>query len=256
MIDAHCHLQMFSGWKRKKILQGALENKVTTIICASYSLESSIKAVKIANSNPGVYVCVGLGYRYPRVSLEKAKEILMSLVQSNKVVGIGEAGLNYYGGISNKLIAKQKDLFRFHLELASKCDLPIVVHNRNADADVLRIIAEVAFDKKVVMHCFLGSLSLASTCVQSGWYLSFSGSLTFKQNEVLGNELIRSIPDNNILIETDSPYLSPEPLRGKINIPENVTIVAKFIANSRGCSLDKFDQMVTANIKEAFVGVI
>lgn len=227
MTDAHCHLQDLDNFDISNL---------EFVICSGASIESSKKAIKIAQKFPNVYATVGI---HPE-SKDNFSEI-KNLVNQPKVIAIGECGLD-----SDNL--REIELLKLHVALAKELDLPLVIHNRNQDQNILEIVSNYP---KVMMHCFTGSESFMKECVDRGWYISFGGILTFKRSEGL-REVAKLVPDDKLLIETDSPYLSPEPVRNKQNRPGNVKIVAELLASLRNTSINQIEEVTDKNVERLF----
>lgn len=233
MVDAHCHLQTSDIVTE---LQSCREVGVTRLICAGYDIESSEKAIEVASIYPEVFATVGI---HPE-SKDDFSEI-KRLVNQPKVIAIGECGLD-------SAEPRELDLLKLHVELAGEYNLPLVIHNRNQDQKILEIIGDYP---KVMMHCFTSSESFMKQCVARGWYISFGGILTFKKRDEL-REIAKLVPDNKLLIETDSPYLAPEPLRGSQNNPKNVKIVAELLASLRNTSINQIEEITEKNCRQLF----
>lgn len=250
MVDAHCHLvDSKYGAESPEEIAGKSMSLGVELICNGCGLSESTKSVEIANTKKGVWVCVGLAYDSDKVDLVTTKNKLKELCANNKVVGIGEAGLDNYEGMRTELSSWQERLFRMHLELAKEMGLPIQIHNRNADDQVLDLVDE--YQVAGMLHCFSGNLEFMKKAIKRNLYISIGGLATFKSRNDL-REVIKEIPENRIILETDAPYLAPEPIRGTVNRPENVRIVAEMVANIRGTSINQIDFLTTNNTRQLF----
>ena len=204
----------------------------------------------LAHLHPGLRFSAGV---HPnscaRPFLQSRLELVNKQCQQPLVVAIGETGLDYYRNLVPEL---QKEAFDYHLLLGAELDLPVIVHNREADKDVLQMI-ESSNCRKGVFHCFSSGKDEMCKALDLGFHISFGGSITFKKNQEL-RDLIAFVPKNFMLIETDSPYLSPEPMRGKLNSPENLPFILKVICSM--CSVDKEEMahILYENAKKLFTG--
>lgn len=257
LFDSHCHLNDEKFDKdRESIIRNIYESGVSNLINAGYSLESSKKAIKIANQYDFIFATVGISPNdIPQSEEELWKQLveIRNLVKDNdKVVAIGEIGLDYYWNIENKEI--QKKAFIEQINIANELDLPIVIHTRDAIMDTIQILKENSVKKKGVFHCCPQNRELIKEGIKLGFYISFAGPVTFKSSKN-ADEMIALVPDDRILIETDSPYLAPEPVRGSRNLPSNVKYVAKKIADSKGVSLNFVEEITRNNSKRIF-GII
>lgn len=254
LFDSHCHLndEKFDD-DRDSIIKSIYDSGVTNFINAGYSLDSSKKAIDIANKYDFIYTTVGISPNdVPQSEEELWKQLakIKNLAKENaKVVAIGEIGLDYYWNTENKEI--QKKAFIEQIKIANELDLPIVVHTRDAVMDTIQILKEVNVKKKGVFHCCPQNRELIKEGVKLGFYISFAGPITFKSSKN-ADEMISFVPDDRILIETDSPYLAPEPVRGTRNVPSNVRFVADKVANSKGLSLEQIGKITKDNTKRIF----
>jgi TatD DNase family protein len=212
---------------------------------------SSQAVVQLAAAHPSVFAAVGIQPNYAAQAEPGDWQRVLALIDRPKVVAIGETGLDRYWDYSPFEV--QQDYFDRHLRLAQQHDLPFVVHTRDSDADVLVMLREAGRRGPLrgVMHSFTGNAETAAECVALGLHISFAGMVTFKKSHEL-RAVAATIPADRILVETDSPYLSPEPLRGKRNEPANVVHTATCLANARGQSPDEFFTLTSANARSLF----
>ncbi len=257
MIDAHCHLQEFEDLQA--VVSSASKAGITGMICAGADLESSKKAVVMAEKFPRVFATVGC---HPDAKVFDEK-LFLKLSQHKKVVAIGECGLDFLPEIREKEKRRQRELLKFNLDLAKETGLPLVIHCRNAFDDIFSMLdctgshlSRPASRKRrdplrVQMHCFTGNMEQMRECVKRGWYISFGGIVTFKSSHAL-REVAKAAPEDKLLIETDAPYLAPEPVRGGRNEPKNVKIVAAKIAEVRGTSINQIEEITTKNARRLF----
>lgn len=253
LFDSHAHYndEKFSQDKQT-IIQQIYDSGVTKLICAGYSLESSKEAVKIANQYEFIYAIVGISPNdIPNEDqLEEQLNEIKKLAENKKVVAIGEIGLDYYWNKENK--KQQKAAFRKQIELANKLNLPIVIHTRDAIFDTLDILKnETTPNQKGVFHCCPLNLDLINEGLKLGFYISFAGPITFK-NSKNADEAIKKVPLSNILIETDSPYLAPEPKRGTRNDSRNVKYIAEKIANIKQIPIEEVAKTTYQNAEKIF----
>lgn len=251
--DAHAHLDLIEK-DTGSVVASAHSAGVSPIVTIGITVASSIEAVRMAGEFRCVYASVGIHPNdtaafSPR-DIDSLEEIALS---SNRVVAIGETGLDYYRDRSAP--DAQKEAFRAHIRLARKLELALIVHDRQAHGDVLDILAgEGAMGGEsppVVMHCFSGDRDLLEECLGRGYYISFAGPVTFRKSTA-AREIARAVPLEKLLAETDSPFLSPEPFRGKPNLPERVRFVAEELARAHSLPLERMEDVLTANTRRAF----
>ncbi len=249
-FDSHAHYndEKFKE-DRNELIKKIYSESVTGIINAGYSLESSKKAIEIASNYDFMHVIVGISPNdiddFEQEKLDQIEE----LAKNKKVVAIGEIGLDYHWNTENK--ALQKEAFISQIEIANKLELPIVIHTREAIYDTLNILKDNKCNKKGVFHCCPLNVDLVREGLKLGFYISFAGPITFK-NSKNADEVIKMVPLDKMLIETDSPYLSPEPLRGKRNDSRNVKYMAEKIANIKGITLEEVATATYNNAKNIF----
>ena len=254
LFDSHSHLndEKFDE-DRDKIIKEIYETGVKNFITAGYSVESSKKAVEIANKYEFIYATVGISPNdIPQDENKLWKDIqhIREIVENNKkILAIGEIGLDYYWNTENKDI--QKRVFIEQIKLANDLDLPIVIHTRDAVMDTILILKENEVKNKGVFHCCPQNRELIREALNLGFYISFAGPITFK-NSKNAEEIINLVPNDRILIETDSPYLAPEPVRGTRNTPINVKYVAQKISDCKGLSLEEVEKFTIDNTKRIF----
>lgn len=254
LFDNHAHLD---GEKfdedREELIKEIKKAGVTKLISAGYSLESSIKAKELSEKYEFIYSTAGISPNdIPQsenelwIMLDKIKEIAK---QNNKNVAIGEIGLDYYWNQDNKEV--QKKAFIEQIKIANELNLPIVIHTREAVADTIEILIQNRVEKRGVFHCCPQNRELVKEALKLGYYISFAGPITFK-NSKNASEIISMVPNDRILIETDSPYLTPEPFRGKRNDPRNVKYVAQKIAEVKNLELEEIAKITYENAKKVF----
>jgi TatD DNase family protein len=250
LVDSHCHLN-FPGLAEKvdEALALMRANQVTHALCVSVTLEEFPQVRALAERYPNVYASVGVHPDYPDAA-EVREEDLVTLAGHPKVVAIGETGLDYFR-IEGET-EWQRARFRTHIRAARRCRKPLIIHTRSAADDTLRLMREEkAGEAGGVMHCFTESWAVARAALDLGFYISFSGIVTFKNAESL-RDVARQVPLDRMLVETDSPYLAPVPFRGKTNEPGLVRYVAEEIARLRGLTLKQVGLATSENFFRLF----
>ncbi len=248
LTDSHCHLDRLSG-DLEEILARANEAGVGWFLCVSINMENVERVIEIAGRHPSVYATVGV-HPNEQEGKEPDLEELLSLAERPKVVAIGETGLDYFHGKGD--LEWQRERFRRHIAAARITGKPLIVHMRDAAADTLSLLREEKADEVGgVMHCFTGDWETAVSAMELGFHISFSGIITFRNADPLRAVAAR-VPEDRLLIETDSPYLAPVPYRGKPNQPAYVRRVAECLAELRGSSLEQIAEKTTANFHHLF----
>jgi len=250
LVDSHCHLNFPElAANLPAIRQSMQDNGVGHALCISVTLPDFPQVRSLAENNHNFFASVGVHPDYEDID-EPSVEELLKLADHPKVIAIGETGLDYFRLTGD--LEWQRERFRNHIRAAIACGKPLVIHTRNAAEDTLRIMREEnAQQVGGVMHCFTESLEVAMQAIELGFYISFSGIVTFK-NAATIKEVARQVPLNRILVETDSPYLAPIPYRGKTNQPSYVKYVAEEIASLRGISLEEISTASTQNFFRLF----
>jgi len=256
LLDTHAHLdaEEFAP-DRREVIARAEAQGIVAIICPGITAASSEAAVQLAAEYAGIYAAVGIQPNYCADAAEGDWERIVALVGRPKVVAIGEIGLDRYWDFTT--LDVQKEYFDRHLRLAQDRDLPVILHCRDADADLLPMLRDAASRGPLqgVMHSFSGDERWLAACVELGLYVSFSGAVTYtnRKFEPL-RQAAKAAPGDRILIETDSPYIVPHPLRGKQprNEPANLVLTARRLAEIRGQSADELAAQTTANARRLF----
>lgn len=247
LIDTHSHIDMLED------MEGAIKNAaecgVNKIILPCAYPGDLEKIYETAEKYENVFALLGVHPTEAKDWDDLLIDKIKTLAKSSKIIGIGEIGLDYYWDKSfNDL---QKDIFIKQIKLANELNLPICVHDREAHKDTFDILKEHNKNSTVVMHCFSGSVEFARECVKEGWYLALGGVVTFK-NAIKMKEVAKDIPLDKLLLETDSPYLTPVPYRGKENQPAYVKYVAEEIAKLRGITFDEIADITTRNAEKVY----
>lgn len=255
LVDSHAHLTdpAFSP-DLPDTVQRAAEAGVVGIVCAGYDLESSRMAVQLASIYPQVYATVGVHPNYSAQADISWRREIEQLARSPKVVGIGETGLDKYRQFAP--LDVQIEWFRWHLGLAQEAKLPVVVHNREASQEVgMELeawVSTVPYGAAMgMLHCFSADIQLLDRLAGKGFFISFAGPITYKRTDYL-LEAARRTPEELLLVETDSPYLAPEPFRGRRNEPARVVRIAQKLADIRGVTLQEIARLTTRNACRLF----
>ncbi|HEX2028850.1 MAG TPA: TatD family hydrolase [Nitriliruptorales bacterium] len=247
--DTHCHLDHHEQMRPAEQIERARQHGVMILVTVGTDLASSTEAVQTAGRHDGVWATVGV---HPNDAMEATPQVLgriEQLAMQQRVVGVGETGLDYYRDWAPP--DRQRAAYRRHIELAKATGKTLVVHCRDAWADTLAILEEEGPPARVVLHCFSGDASLAERCSAAGYFLSFAGNVTFKNAPVL-RDAAAVTPLDQLLTETDSPFLTPHPHRGSPNEPANVAQVAACLADVKGLQLEEIAAATVANARQAF----
>lgn len=252
LIDSHCHLDQldFQHKNLDDYLKAASLADVRFFLCPGIKLENVPAILDIAHKHPNIVVTVG---KHPtELGIDPTVDELVKLGNDNKVVGIGETGLDYYYCKTEAEKEQQRQLFRIHVKAAKLLNKPLVIHSREAATDILQILQEEnAAAIGGVLHCFTESLQDAAAALAMNFYISFSGIVTFKNAANL-REVAQKVPLARMLIETDAPYLAPVPMRGKANEPAFLHYIAEYLANLRGITYNELAEQTSRNFFELF----
>ena len=255
-FDTHSHYndEKFDE-DREEIIKSTYESGVTRFVCAGYNIESSQKAIEMSQKYEFIYSICGISPNdIPQSEQELWKDIaeitkIVKENKTNKIVAIGEIGLDYYWNKENKEL--QKEAFIKQIDLANEMDMPIVIHSRDASIDTIDIIREHLVRKAGIFHCCQFNQEMIRQALELGYYISFAGPVTFK-NSKNAPDVVKMIPLNRILIETDSPYLAPEPNRGKRNDSRNVKFIAQKIADFKEMTIEEIAKITYENANKIF----
>lgn len=253
LVDSHCHLDLLDlpqlGGRLEDVMERARADGVGRMLCVSITLEDFPRVLALANAWEQVYASVGV-HPNERAGHDPAVAELVDIARAErKVIAIGETGLDYFRSSGD--MDWQRERFRRHIAAARETGLPLIVHMRDATEDTLDILRGEGAGVKGVMHCFTGDLATAEAAIELGFCISFSGILTFNSAADL-REVAARIPEESLLIETDSPYLAPVPHRGKPNHPGHVRHVAECLAGLRGVPLERIAHVTTNNFSRLF----
>ncbi len=249
-VDTHCHLFLVDG-EPGAAVESARRAGVQRLICVGIDPESSHRSVEMAESFRGVFATAGMHPHTADALDDAAGADIEELLANPLVVGVGECGLDYFRMKSPA--EEQQRVFRLHVRWSHEVDKPLVVHVREAWDDAVRILDEERAER-VVLHCFSGDAETAVACAERGWFLSFAGNVTYPKNEHLRRAASVAPPDR-LLVETDSPFLSPQPLRGRDNEPANVLAVVEELARVRAVGTAEMVQLTAGNALAAFPGM-
>ena len=251
MIDTHAHIHFPQFDEDREEVIKECEEKLDAVITVGCDLEDSKKAIEVAGQGRNIYASVGIHPHEAKNYSEKDYERLVEIVRSSsRVVALGEMGLDFYRNISPK--EKQYEIFKMQVEAARELDLPVIIHTRNAAKEMAEFIKkEFKGELKGVIHCFSGEKVLLEAALDEGLYISYAGPVTYPRNEEL-RETLRYVPSSRLLVETDSPYLAPQPVRGRRNKPTYVAYTAKVISEYLNLSFSDIDRITTVNAKRLF----
>lgn len=251
IVDSHCHINFDELHKRlPDVLANAKLNDVSHMLCVSVNLEDYPQVRALADQYEHIFASVGVHPCYEDVR-EPSVEELTEIGRDAKIVAIGETGLDYFRTEAQDM-TWQRDRFVRHITAAKEVNKPLIIHTRSAADDTMRMLKEEGADQcRGVMHCFAEDWDVAKKALDLGFYISFSGIVTFKSATNV-QEVARKCPIDRVLVETDSPYLAPVPLRGKMNEPANVRHTAQYVADLKGVSLAQIAETTTNNFFELF----
>ena len=251
LIDSHAHIQLDSfDTDRTAVLERAQEAGVQTILVIGFDLETSRRAITLANKHDQIYATVGMHPHDAKDLDDQTVCIFRELAAQPKVVALGEMGLDYYRDLSPRPI--QKEAFERQLDLAEELDLPIVIHNREAYHDILPILQSRRGRVRGVMHCFSGDVEIMRRSLALGFHIGIGGPVTYRKADAL-QEVARKVPPDALLVETDCPWLAPQFRRGRRNEPAYVRATAEKIAELRGISLEEIGEITTQNFETLFI---
>ncbi|MGN9165526.1 TatD family hydrolase [Tissierellaceae bacterium HCP3S3_D8] len=251
LIDSHVHLddERFDG-DRDILIKSLKSNGIELVINIGADMKSSVDSIELAKRYDNIYAAIGVHPHSASEMTENTLDELRDMAKEDKVIAIGEIGLDYYYDNSPRDI--QRKWFREQLELAKELNLPVIIHSRDATKETYDIIKETQDGTlRGVLHCFSGSVEVAMEYIKLGFYISIGGTVTFKNSRVV-REVAEAVPLDKFLVETDCPYLTPEPYRGKRNEPMFVKYAAEKIAEIRGISFEELSEATNKNTKELF----
>ncbi len=250
LVDSHCHIPMLGKeMDVNQVIANAKALGVEHMLCVSVDLETYPEILSLAVEHERIYASVGV-HPNTRMQEEVSQETLVELASNDDVIAIGETGLDYFRSEGN--LEWQRDRFRTHIKAAKSVNKPLIIHTRNVGEDITRILDEEGADEVGgVMHCFVEDWETAQKAMDMNFYISFSGIVTFKNAKEV-QEVAKQVPLERMLVETDSPYLTPMPYRGKPNQPGYTRYVAEFIAELKGISFEQVAEQTTTNFFNLF----
>ena len=253
LVDSHCHLDYFTPAERPAVLARARAAGVAEMVSVGVTLGQSREVLDMVAAEEGVWCTAGV---HPNHAADEGEvpspDAIAALTAHPKVIGLGESGLDYFYDKAPREVQERN--FRAHIRAAALCDLPLAIHARDADDDILRVLAEERAGGSAIrflLHCFSSGRKLAETALEMGGYISFSGILTFPKSHEL-REIARDVPLERLLVETDSPYLAPVPFRGKRNEPAHTVHTARQLAEIKGLSMEALAGITTRNFRTLY----
>ncbi len=252
LVDSHCHLDYFPAAELPDVLARAAEAGVSEMVTIGTTMAQAADVVRLVEAHPNVWGTVGVHPHHAAEAEIQTPAMLASLAEHPKIIGIGESGLDYFYDRAPR--ERQQENFRAHIRAARLAGLPLVIHARDADTDIMKML-QTEWDERgefaFLLHCFSSSRQLAELGIKFGGYVSFSGILTFPKSLEL-KRIAADLPPERLLVETDAPYLAPVPVRGKRNEPAFVAHTAAVLAALRGLTLDQLAELTTANFLRLF----
>jgi TatD DNase family protein len=255
LVDSHCHLNDPSyGEDRESVIARAQAQGITTFLSIATKLGEADDLLALTHAHPSIYCSVGVHPHEAQAALQAGQlyEDLLRFGKRDKVIALGETGLDYYYEHSPK--AEQNEAFSIHIRVAQELDLPLIVHTRDAEEDTIACLKSAPSQPRGVIHCFSGTQYLADAALALGFYISVSGIITFKKADEL-RAVIETVPLDRLLLETDAPYLAPIPYRGKRNEPAYMIETAKVLAQLKGVSLEEISAQTTKNFYSLFTKI-
>ena len=245
-IDTHCHLEKEYYDDVSLIINNSFNNNVKKLIVSGCEKEKIDEVVELISKYDNIYATIGYHPDQASIIIDSDIDKLKEILKNEKIVGVGEIGLDYHYGKENR--DKQIELFKKQLKIAEEFKMPVVIHSRDAVKDTIDILKE--YKVSGVIHCFSGSLEVANIYINMGYKLGIGGVVTFKNSKL--KEVLKNISINDIVLETDSPYLAPVPYRGKQNSPEYIPIIAEFIANIYDISIEEVGNITSDTVSSIY----
>ena len=251
MIDSHCHLNFKKLSENfENIINNSKKNNISSILSINTNPEDFQDHLNLIKNYNSIYLSYGLHPSDVQSMNQIELQNFDQYCNNERVIGIGETGIDLYH--NDKFLKEQTQVFETHIEASIKHSLPIIIHQRNSEKEIVDILKNYKSNNlKLIFHCFTGSNQLLNFCLENNYYISISGIITFKNASNL-RDIIKDVPLNSILIETDSPFLAPEPMRGKVNEPSFVKYTAEYLANFFKLSLEEFEKITDNNFFNLF----
>jgi TatD DNase family protein len=245
LVDSHAHIELKDFNKdRDDVIHRARENGIDYIVTVGIELNDCRRAVSVAESYEMVFASVGIHPHFAKAIDDRTYDALRELAKHEKVVAYGEIGLDFFRNISPREVQIQR--FKEQLELAHELDLPVIIHDREAHKEIMEILEPWNGDQRGIIHCFSGDYAMAKRCLDWGYYISVPGTVTYKNSSIL-RDVVRKVPLERLLVETDCPFLTPDPKRGKRNEPANVVLTARKVADIKGVPFEEVCRITSAN---------
>ena len=251
LIDSHAHLDLPEFARDlDEVIRRAKESGVEYLFTVGTEERDWKRAIEIAHSHPSIYAVLGVHPHHAKEIDDRTYPVLKELCRSEKVKACGEIGLDFYRDLSPRDLQLRR--FREQIALAKELDLPIVVHDRDAHRETLEVLkSEKAEECGGILHCFSGDFEMAMQCIEMGFYISIPGTVTFKNAEKL-QEVVKRLPLESLLVETDAPFLAPVPFRGKRNEPSHIRYTAQKVADLKGVSFETIAEVTTKNARRVY----
>jgi len=246
LTDTHCHLLECYYDDMDKYVEEAKASDVGRIIVAATNLQECQEVIELGKKYDNVYYCLGIHPEFYDEDFQKLERLVYDMLSDPKFVAIGEIGLDYHYDKEHK--AEQLALFKKQLKLAEDVDLPVIVHNRESTQDMVDSLRDLK--ARGIIHCFSGSLETAKILIKMGYYIGVGGVMTFKNSKV--DEIIKELPIEKLTLETDAPFLTPEPFRGSQNTSKYVRVIAEYLANIKNITLDEVMKKTEENVQDIF----
>ena len=250
LVDSHAHIELedFNN-DRDDVVRRAREKGIDYIVTVGIDLDDCRRAVAVAEEYEMVYASVGIHPHAAAAIDESTYDALRELAKNEKVVAYGEIGLDFFRNLSPREV--QIERFKEQLGLAHELDLPVIIHDREAHRETMEILEPRKGNQRGIIHCFSGDYAMAKRCLDWGYLISVPGTVTYKNSSIL-RDVVRKVPLDKLLVETDCPFLTPEPKRGKRNEPANVVLTARKVADIKGVSFEEVCRMTSQNAVNLF----